>query len=55
MHNGNILSGEKIGELVAFILNKFSEENLSCDDARNVLKLTDDVLGEYSYVKPVPV
>lgn len=37
-NNGRVLEGEKIGELVSDIINKFSEEELSCDEAKIVLR-----------------
>ena len=36
-NNGNVFDGEKIGELVSEIINKFSEAGLSCDEAKIVL------------------
>ena len=38
MNNGTIFNGEKIGALVQYIVNKFSTENLTYDEAT---KLTD--------------
>ena len=37
LNNGRILEGEKIGELVVSIINKFSEAGLSYDEAKIVL------------------
>ena len=35
LNNGKILEGQKIGELVTDIVNKFSEAELSSDEAKN--------------------
>ena len=40
LNNEKILSGEKIGELVTEIVNKFSEAELSYDEAKIVLDLS---------------
>ena len=53
MYNGEILDGEKIGELVTEIINKFSEEGLSCNAAKVVLSETENVLCDYSTIKSV--
>ena len=45
--NGKVLEGEKIGELVSSIINKFSEKELSCDEAKIILQLTIDTLEEF--------
>lgn len=37
VNNGNILDGKRIGELTEFIINKFSEEKLSYDEAEIIL------------------
>ena len=50
MEKGNVLSGEKIGELAEFIINKFSQEELSVDEAKEVLGATERVIGEYSKI-----
>lgn len=49
--NGEILDGKKIGELAEFIINKFSEEKLSYEEARIVLEHTKDVLGEFCVIQ----
>ena len=54
LNNGNIFEGEKIGELVSGIINKFSEAGLSCDEAEIVLDNTKGVLGEFSMVQKIP-
>lgn len=53
MNNGNVLDGKKIGELTEFIINKFSEEGMTCDEAKVVLEQTKDVVGEYSIVQSI--
>lgn len=54
MNNGQVFEGEKIGELVTEIINKFSEAGLSHDEAKIVLEKTEDVLGEFSRVQKIP-
>lgn len=49
--SGTIFDGEKIGELTEFIINKFSEEGLNCDEAKIVLSQTMEVIGGYSTVQ----
>lgn len=51
LNSGRVFNGKKIGELTAFIINKFSEENLSCDEARIILDSVKDVMGECSTIK----
>ena len=53
LNNGKILDGDKIGELVAEILNKFSENRLSCDEAKIILERTKAVLGEFSTIQKI--
>lgn len=53
MNNGEILDGEKIRELVTEIINRFSEEGLSCSAAKVVLSETHNVLGDCSTVKRI--
>lgn len=53
MENGKILEGEKIGELVMDIINKFSDADLSCDEAKIVLKKAESILGEFSLVQKI--
>ena len=48
LNNEKILSGEKIGELVTEIINKFSEAELSYDEAKIVLDAVENNMGEYS-------
>lgn len=51
MNNGTIFSGEKTRELVQGIIDKFSEEGLTCDEAKIVLNSVQSVLGEFSVIK----
>lgn len=51
MNNGKIFSGERIGELVREIIDRFSEERLTCDEAEIGLNSTQSVLGEFSMVQ----
>ncbi|SHK59980.1 hypothetical protein [Hespellia stercorisuis] len=51
MNNGEVFSGEKIGELTEFIIKKFSEENLSRDEAIHILTTTSEIIGEYAIVR----
>lgn len=53
MNNGKVFEGKKIGELTEFIINKFSDEQLTCDEAKIVLNQVEDIVGEYSLVKNV--
>lgn len=53
LNNGKVLRGEKIGELVTEIVNKFSESGLPCDEAKIVLENTKDILGEFSTVQKI--
>ena len=53
LNNGKILDGDKIGELVAEIVNKFSENGLSCDEAKIILERTKAVLGEFSTIQKI--
>ena len=53
LNNGKVLKGEKIGELVTEIVNKFSEAGLSYDEARIVLERTESVLGEFSSMQKI--
>ena len=53
LNNGRILEGEKIGELVVSIINKFSEAGLSYDEAKIVLDELKSVLGEFSLVQKI--
>ena len=51
MNNGTVLTATKTEELVRYIVNKFSEENLTYDEANIVLDNTKDVIGEFSKVQ----
>ena len=51
MNNGTVLTVTKTEELVRYIVNKFSEENLTYDEANIVLENTKDVIGEFSKVQ----
>ena len=53
LNNGKVLEGEKIGELVTEIVNKFSEAGLSCDEAKIVLDEAKGILGEFSTVQKI--
>ena len=53
MNNGKILTGKVIGELVAEIVNKFSEAGLSYDEAKIVLDTVKDNIGEYSTIQEI--
>lgn len=54
LNNGNVFEGERIGEFVSEIINKFSEAGLSCDEAKIVLNETKEILGEFSVVRKIP-
>ena len=51
LNNGDILDGKKIGELTDFIINKFSEENLSHDEAQIILNQVKETIGEFCLVQ----
>lgn len=53
MNNGDIFDGGKIAELVEAIIEKFSDEGLSHDEAKIVLDRVGGVIGEYSKVQKV--
>ncbi len=53
MNNGTVFRGEKKGELVQEIIDKFSREKLTHDEAIEVLEGVKDVLGEFSLVQNV--
>lgn len=53
MNNGTVFSGEKRGELVQEIIDKFSKERLTHDEAIEVLEGVKSVLGEFSLVQNV--
>lgn len=48
---GETFNGKKIGELVSAIVNLFSEEKLSYDEALIILSQTKDVIGELCIVQ----
>lgn len=50
MEDGNTMQGERIGELVEYIINKFSLEKLSCAESKIVLNRTLDVIECHSIV-----
>lgn len=52
MVNGEIFDGERIRELTEYIINKFSDEGLSHDEARIVLDKTKEIIGEFAIVHP---
>lgn len=51
LNNGEILDGKKIGELTEFIINKFSDERLSHDEAQIILTQTKETIGEFCQVQ----
>ncbi len=51
MENGEVFNGKHLGELVEDIINKFSEENLTCDEGKIVLQKALDIIGEYSKIQ----
>lgn len=51
LNSGKILKGEKIGELVTDIVNKFSEAELSSDEAKIVLGRVESVIGECNVIQ----
>lgn len=51
LNNGYVLDGRKIGELTEFIINKFSMEKLSYDEAQIILDMTKETMGEYCLVQ----
>lgn len=51
---GKVVTGEKLQELVYYIVDKFSEENLTYDEAELVVDLTKQAIGEFSRVGKVP-
>lgn len=46
-----IFSGEKLGELTKYIIDKFAEEKLSRDEAVEVLGKVREVIGEVAIIK----
>ena len=53
LNNEKVLTGEKIGELVTEIINKFSEAELSYDEAKIVLDAVENNMGEYSIFQKI--
>lgn len=53
MSTGKILKGEKIRELVNWIINKFAEENISRDEAHQVLEEVKEVVGEVAIIQHI--
>lgn len=53
MNNGKVFNGEQIKELTEFVINKFSNEKLSYDEAIIVMRGVEDVLGESAIVSPI--
>lgn len=53
LNNGKVFSGKKIGELVTEIINKFSEAELSYDEAKIVLDALEKNMGEYSIFQKI--
>ena len=53
LNSGKVLSGEKIGELVTDIVNKFSETGLPYDEAKIVLGAVENNMGEYSIFQKI--
>lgn len=53
MDNGRVFEGKKIGELTEFILNKFSEEKLTYDEAKIILKQVESIIGEYALIRRI--
>ena len=48
-----VFPGEKLDELTKFIINKFAEEQLSRDEAIEVLTKVENVIGEVSMVQKI--
>ena len=53
MRNGEILSGEKVEELVTEVISMLSDAGLSYRGAKMILERTEDVVDEYSRVQKV--
>jgi len=51
MNNGNVLHGKRIGELTEFVINKFSQEELSYDEAEIILNKVKAVMGEFAIIQ----
>lgn len=50
LNSGKTFDGKKIGELTEFIINKFSEEQLSHDEAQIILTQAKETIGEFCTV-----
>ena len=53
MNDGKLLEGEKIGELVKYIINKFAKENLTRNAALEILDRTKECTGDASVKREV--
>lgn len=51
--NGEIMTGEEIGKLIEFIVNKFAEEGLNCEKAKFVLKRAEIAIEGQSRIQPM--
>ena len=51
--NGEIMTGEEIGKLVEFIVNKFAEEGLNYEKAKFVLKRAEIAIEGQSRIQPM--
>lgn len=50
LNNRKVIKGEKIGELVKYIVDKFADEGLCRDEAVIVLDHAKDAIGEYNKI-----
>lgn len=53
MNDGKLLEGEKIGELVKYIINKFAKENLTRNEAIEILDRTKKCTGDAAVIREV--
>lgn len=53
MNDGKLLEGEKIGELVKYIINKFAKENLTRNEAIEILDRTKEGTGDAAVIREV--
>lgn len=53
MNDGKLLEGEKIGELVKYIINKFAKENLTRNEAIEILDRTKECTGDAAVIREV--
>lgn len=51
--SGEIMTGEEIGKLIEFIVNKFAEEGLSYEKAKYVLKRTEITIEAGSFIRSI--